>query len=120
MSATYTVSGRKFADLNGSHGTHHGHQALMNAWQQLAIFGIRQAKCRPVPTPVVITAVVRRVRAGRADAHNVTPTIKACIDAAVAEGLIPDDSDAEVVELRIRGGAKADRPTVEITIEEAL
>ena len=114
---TFTTSGRRWANLNGSHGHHRAHQALMDDWKSRAVIAIRQQRCTPVAAPVTITAEVHRVRAGRADAHNVTPTIKACIDAAVEAGLIPDDHDGIVRQLIIQGGPKAARPTIEITLE---
>lgn len=114
---TFTVKGRKFASLNGSHRTHFAHQALMDDWKARAVVAIRQANCQPLDAPVTITATVRRTTAAKADAHNVTPTIKACIDAAVTCGLIPDDHDGIVSRLIIQGGPKAIMPTVELVIE---
>ena len=116
MSATYTVPGRKWCNLNGSHGNHHAHQSLMDEWQANALRAIHAAGCQAVPEPVVIIATVRRTRNGRADAHNVTPTIKACIDAAVTAELISDDHDGIVHALTIKAGPKAPTPTVEIEI----
>ena len=115
-SASFTAQGRRWANLNGSHGNHHAHQALMNEWQARSVVAIRQARCTPVAPPVTITAEVHRTRAGRADAHNVTPTIKACIDAAVACGLIPDDHDGIVSALVIRPGHKMPAPAITLTI----
>lgn len=115
--ATFTVEGTKWASLNGSHRNHFAHQSLMDAWKDLGILAIRQAKCQPVDAPVAITATVRRTTAAKADAHNVTPTIKACIDAAVACGLIEDDHDGIVTKLVIEAGPKAPKPTVELRIE---
>ena len=115
---TFTTSGRRWANLNGSHGHHRAHQALMDDWKSRAVIAIRQQRCTPVPAPVTITAEVHRTRAGRADAHNVTPTIKACIDAAVACGLIEDDHDGIVSALVIRPGHKMPAPSITLTIEE--
>lgn len=115
--ATFTVEGTKWANLNGSHRNHFAHQSLMDEWKQRAILAARQAKCQPVDAPVVITATVRRTVNRHADAHNVAPTIKACIDAAVACGLIEDDHDGIVSRLIIEAGPKAPKPTVELRIE---
>ena len=117
--ATFVVVGTRWANLNGSHGNHHAHQALMNAWKALACLAIREAGCQPITAPVTITATVRRTVNRHADAHNVTPTIKACIDAAVTCGLIEDDHDGIVSRLIIQGGPKAAKPTIEIRLEEA-
>ena len=32
----------------------------------------------------------------RRDAHNIMPTIKACVDGVVAAGLLPDDDDTHL------------------------
>lgn len=119
VSTAFVVEGTKFANLNGSRGNHHAHQALMDTWKSLAILAIRKTGCRPVDAPVVITATVRRTRNGKADAHNVTPTIKAVIDAAVACGLIEDDHDGIVSRLVIEAGPKAPKPTIELRIDAA-
>ena len=116
-----TVEGTRWANLNGPRGNHHAHQALMDAWKQLAVVAIMRGGLptfAPVfDTPVAITATVRRTRNGRADAHNVTPTIKACIDALVSCGVIEDDHDGIVRRLTIEAGPKAPRPTIELTVE---
>ena len=117
MAATFAYTGKVWLNLNGSHGHHFAHAAEVRYWKARAEVGIRAAKCQPVEPPVTITATVRRVRGGRQDAHNVLPTIKAGIDAAVDLGLIPDDSDDFVRRLVIQAGPKAPVPTVEITIE---
>jgi hypothetical protein len=116
---TFSVAGRAWANLNGSHGSHYAHQKLMDEWKALALKAIRDTDCQPVTPPVTITATVRRVTNAKADAHNVTPTIKACIDAAVTAGLIPDDHDGILRWLKIQGGPKASAPTVELTIAGA-
>lgn len=116
-----TIEGTRWANLNGSHGNHYAHQALMNVWKNLAILAIRQQRAagQRFAGPVVVTATVRRTTNGKADAHNVTPTIKACIDAAVHCGVLDDDHDGIVRELRIKAGPKAAKPTIELHIEAA-
>jgi len=108
--AEFTTVGDKFANMNGSRGNHYAHQTLMNAWKARAIVAIRQARCGPVAEPVVITATVHRTTRASSDAHNVSPTIKACVDAAVQCGLISDDNDSVVHAVTIRRG-----PTVRTT-----
>lgn len=114
---TYRVEGRTWANLNGSHGHHHAHQALMDDWRDRAVLAIRLTRCQPVATPVTITATVHRTTRARADAHNVTPSIKAAIDAAVTAGLIPDDSDEYVSRLVIEPGAVMAVPSLTIRIQ---
>lgn len=130
MSAEFTTVGDKFVNANGSRGNRYAHQSLMTAWQHRAIVAIRQARCQPVAEPVTITAIVHRTTRAKSDAHNVLGTVKACVDAAVTCGLISDDNDDVVTEMRIRRGpiirttnpttgkAKA-RPAITIRIEEA-
>jgi len=115
-----TIEGTRWANLNGSRGNHHAHQALMDAWKNLAVVSIMRGDTLPTFTePVAITATVRRTRNGRADAHNVTPSIKACIDALVTCGVIEDDHDGIVRSLTIQAGPKAKVPTIELTVEAA-
>ena len=115
------IEGTRWANLNGSRGNHHAHQALMDAWKSLAVLAVRAT---PTPhamftDPVQITATVRRTTNAKADAHNVTPSIKACIDALVACGVIEDDHDGIVRRLVIEAGPKAPKPTIELTVEAA-
>jgi len=114
-----TIEGTRWANLNGSRGNHHAHQALMDAWKNLAVQAIRSEVRACFNRPVHITATVRRTRNGRADAHNVTPSIKACIDALVSCGVIEDDHDGIVRSLTIKAGPKAKVPTIELTVEAA-
>lgn len=118
MTAAFvSVAGRKWANLNGSHGGYRAHQALMETWKQLGVLAIRQARLSPVRPPVQITATVHRTTRAKADAHNVTPTIKATIDALVACGVIPEDHDGIVRRPIIQPGAVAAAPTVDLLVE---
>jgi hypothetical protein len=99
----------------------------MDAWKHRAVLAIRARlvamRGTPGPKiytqPVQITATVRRTRNGKADAHNVTPSIKACIDALVSTGVIEDDHDGIVRRLVIQAGPKAAVPTIELRVEPA-
>ena len=115
--ADITVTGTRWANSNGSRGHHYAHQKLMNTWRDLAT--IAASGQGPVDAPVVITATVRRTRNARQDAHNVFPSVKACIDGAVKAGVIEDDHDGIVKALVIQAGPKASKPTIELTIEAA-
>ena len=75
----------------------------------------REARCAPVTPPVTILAVVHRTTRATSDAHNVAPTIKAIVDAAVAAGLIPDDNDDVVTEQTTRGRGEILRPVDPLT-----
>lgn len=118
--AAYAIEGTRWANLNGSHRNHHAHQALMDEWKGRAVVAIMAGDCLPhIDAPVVITATVRRTVNRPADAHNVAPTIKACVDALVACGVIEDDHDGIVRRLVIQGGPKAGKPTIELEVEAA-
>ena len=113
--ARFTTIGTRFASMNGSRRNPRAHQALMNTWKALALHAIREARCAPVTPPVTILAVVHRTTRATSDAHNVAPTIKAIVDAAVAAGLIPDDNDDVVTEQTTRGRGEILRPVDPLT-----
>lgn len=116
-----TVEGSKWGNLNGSHGNAFAHQSLMDQWRDRALVARRAAKLLPMDTPVVITATVHRTTNAHADSHNVTPTIKACIDALITPvggvKVLPDDCDCHCAVLRIVRGPKRSQPTITLTIE---
>ncbi len=116
---TVVIEGKRWATMNGPRTNPYAHQALMNTWKGLAVLAARAAGVKHLEAPVTITATVRRTTNSRADAHNVAPTIKACIDGAVAAEVIPDDNDGIVRALVIQRGPKATAPTIELTIEES-
>lgn len=116
--AAFAVTAPRFVSLNGSHRSPYAHQAAMDTWRRAAAAAITDDTLAVEP-PVVITATVRRTRNARQDAHNVLPSIKACIDAAVDAGVIPDDDDTVVRALVIEAGPKAATPTIELRIEAA-
>ena len=90
----------------------------MDEWKQRAVVACRNARCGPVTPPEVVTATVHRTRNARQDAHNVLPTIKACIDAAVLCGVLPDDHDGIITALTIKAGEKKPAPSITLTITE--
>ena len=114
-----TIPGHKWVSLNGSHGNPRPYQASMNDWIARATVAIRAAKPEPVAAPVEIVAYVRRTTNALSDAPNVMPSIKACIDAAVRCGVIPDDHDGIVRQTIIRRGPNAATPTIELIIRKA-
>lgn len=117
-----TVEGVKWANSNGSHGHYRTHQSLMDQWRDLALVARRKANLAPVVGPVTITATVHRTRNAHADSHNVTPTIKATIDALITSvggvKILPDDCDCHIRALVIVRGPKRSVPTITLQIEE--
>lgn len=51
----------------------------------------------------------------RRDAHNLMPTLKACIDGFVDAGVLPDDSDAHLVGPDLRPYVKGVKGSVHLT-----
>lgn len=71
--------------------------------------------------PVNITATVQYARAGRHDAHNLQPTVKALIDGLVDGGLLVDDSDEYVHAVTFKacvGRGRTGHTTIHINLEE--
>lgn len=71
--------------------------------------------------PLAITATVQYARAGRHDAHNLQPTVKALIDGCVDGGLIVDDSDEYIDSVTFRalvGTGVKGHTTIHLKIEE--
>lgn len=76
-------------------------------WRLFAHNAIRAARpWDPFTVPVQISATVHKRRAGRWDAHNLMPTLKACIDGLVDAGLLDDDDNEHVTAVTIRAGEK--------------
>lgn len=71
--------------------------------------------------PVTITATIQYARAGRHDAHNLQPTVKALIDGLVDGGLLIDDSDEYVHAVIFKasiGRGRVGHTTIHINLEE--
>lgn len=71
--------------------------------------------------PVTITATVQYARAGRHDAHNLQPTVKALIDGLVDGGLLVDDSDEYVHAVIFKacvGRGRTGHTTIHLSLEE--
>lgn len=120
MTTTITVVGDRWVTMNGSHHNHYAHQQHMREWQNRAILQIRQQRIQPFqPYPVVMTALVHRTTNAKSDAHNVLPTIKACIDGIVICGVLPDDNDDIISRLVIERGPQRPDPAVTLILEAA-
>lgn len=91
--------------LNANDRVHRvGDNPNVQAWKQEAEHAALFQN-EPIPLwPVTITATIHKARRGRWDAHNLYPTLKACIDGLVAAGLLPDDSNEYVTAVTIRAG----------------
>ena len=69
-----------------------------------------------------ITAVIRTLTAGRFDAENAAPTVKALIDGLVSAGLLPDDNSKHVRSTTYQHVGRTTRPChyqVTLLLEEA-
>ncbi|HEY9525329.1 MAG TPA: hypothetical protein VIR33_18975 [Thermopolyspora sp.] len=81
----------------------------------------RAAKIPPLGR-VTISAVWHPPAKGRApvrDAHNLAPTLKACIDGIVRAGVLRDDSDTYVASAGISPGEKREHGQFVVHITEA-
>jgi crossover junction endodeoxyribonuclease RusA len=68
--------------------------------------------------PVDVTCWVRKSSHRSFDAHNLMPTVKACIDGLVQAGVLEDDSNDHVRAVTILAGPVASRDRIAIRIEE--
>lgn len=68
--------------------------------------------------PVRVVATVHRQHDREGDAFNVAPIVKVAIDALVSSGILPDDNDAVVAEVLVRGGRARRRAGMQIEVYE--
>ena len=68
-----------------------------SAWRAVTRLAARTDSHDPLVTPGAITIAVHRASARKADATNLAPTAKACIDGLVDAGWLPDDDDQHVI-----------------------
>lgn len=69
--------------------------------------------------PVDITVYVHKTTSRRYDAHNLMPTVKACIDGLVQAGILEDDSNRYLRAVSIIAAARGEREYLELIIEPA-
>lgn len=82
-------------------GKHWGRKADLTAqWRAAAGWRARQAKVSAMQRADIEVRVVFP-NARRRDPHNLTPTIKACIDGLVDVGMLPDDDAKHLTITRI-------------------
>lgn len=86
-------------------------------WRQAAAIYARSAKL-PHLHRVQIEAFICFPDRRRRDVHNWMPTVKAIVDGLVDYGLIPDDSDANLIGPDLRTGEPHRVGQVVLTIEE--
>lgn len=78
---------------------------LTKAWREAGRQAVDMA-WEPYVGKVHITAHIWKPRAGRYDANNLWPTVKAAIDGVVDSGLLVDDDHLHVVGPDMRHGGK--------------
>ncbi|HET7304271.1 MAG TPA: hypothetical protein VFJ12_06945 [Segeticoccus sp.] len=104
----------RWLSMNDRNGHWSQRSGPTGAWRTQTAWLARDL--RPIPTPVAIDAVVHKSRGGRWDAHNLMPTVKACIDGVVDAGLIPDDDCKHLIRVSIEAGPKSASPNLTLTI----
>ena len=68
---------------------------------------------------VRIVAHIHKTTNREYDAHNLMPTLKACVDGIVTDyGLTPDDTNRHVIGPDIRQGPKQPTPAITLTITQ--
>lgn len=91
---------------------------MTRAWRNAAHVAARHANAPTGLERVRITAHIHKTTNRAYDAHNLMPTLKACVDGIVADyGLCPDDTNAHVIGPDIRHGEKRPKPAVTLEIE---
>lgn len=103
--------------LNLNHRTHWAAKAkLTKSWRNAAYVAARAA-CLPRGLDRVrIVAYIHKTTNRSYDAHNLMPTLKACVDGVVGDyGLVPADTNRHVIGPDIRMGNK--RPFCAVTLE---
>lgn len=107
--------------LNLNQRLHWGEKSRRtHQWRQATRLYARAAKLPRGLERVCIEAFLHFPDRRRRDAGNWSPTVKACVDGLVDYGLIPDDSDANLIGPDLRTGEPHRVGQVVLTIEELL
>ncbi len=93
----------------------HVRAELTRAWLKATSVLIAAQRPAPIPAPVEVFILVHRTSNRRSDAPNVAPTAKACVDGAVAAGLLTDDNDKVIVRTIFERGSNRPQPALTIT-----
>lgn len=102
--------------VNSNHRLHWAVRAKRTkAWRTAARYAAHGlARHERVHVTVYVHKKTRRAY----DAHNLVPTVKACIDGIVDAGLIPDDTNAHLVGPDMREGeTRPDQPGLTIHVQ---
>ena len=103
--------------LNANDRSHWTRRArLARQWRTLALFMARQAQLPTGLEHAHITATIHKTRAGRWDAHNLTPTVKHAIDGLVDYGLLEDDDNTRLIGPDMRAGEPRPQACIVLTI----
>lgn len=104
--------------LNLNQRTHWALKAkLTKEWRNAAHVAARAAHAPQGLPHVHITAHIHKTTSREYDAHNLIPTIKACIDGLVDYGLTEDDTNRYVTGPDMRHGEKRKQLGITLTIE---
>ena len=104
--------------LNLNHRTHWAVKARRTkAWRHATMIAAKTAGLPIGLEHVHITAHIHKTSRREYDAHNLLPTIKACVDGLVDYGLTVDDTNAHVTGPDLRMGEVRKELAVTLTIE---
>lgn len=92
---------------------------LVKVWRHQAHLSAREHRLPKGIDRVRVDVVVHYPNTSRKrDAHNVAPTIKACLDGIKDAGFVQDDNDKHIALVTIRAGETLTRPCLSITLTE--
>lgn len=91
---------------------------LTRKWRHAAHVAAREAGLPTGLTKVHIVAHIHKTTNRDYDAHNLMPTLKACVDGLVDYGLVTDDTNRHVIGPDVRHGTKQASPAITLTITQ--
>ena len=103
--------------INANHRLHYQARAQRTATiRHLAGIAAQAAHLTPSPRVHIVVHIGWPNRRRR-DAHNIYPTLKACIDGIVDAGVIPDDSDRHLLGPDLRPYLAGERGVLRLRFE---
>lgn len=118
MSLTLTIPAPcQFINLN-QRMHYHPKAELTRKWRHAAHAAAHDAGLPTGLEKVHIVAHIHKTTNRDYDAHNLMPTLKACVDGLVDYGLIIDDTNRHVIGPDVRHGTKQPTPAITLTITQ--
>lgn len=112
---TFTIPADLWLSANRTIPNHGMRRAKVNGVKALAAGVIAAARVKPIEGRFLVDWTIRYpkgVRTDKGDPTNAHPTTKACLDALVDSGVIPDDGPRYVVAETFRRGPNLTEPHI--------